>query len=432
MSAKISPEADALNRQIMDANPAVLEMLSERGKAIYFPKLGILSQSAEAKGKRINATIGIALEDDGKPMMLPGVKSQIGLEAKDSVQYAPSFGIPALREYWKKSLSAKNPSLAGKEFSLPAVANGITHAISIIGYLFLDKGDVVISPDYYWENYDLTLCNAFGAAIKTFRTFDGPGRDKFNIEGMKSKLLSKGDKKILLLNFPNNPSGYTPTAEESDKIILAIQEAADAGKKVIVISDDAYFGLAYEPGIMKESLFGRLSGLHKNALAVKADGATKEDFAWGLRIGFITFGIMGGNASLYGALENKTGGAIRGNISNASMLSQSLMLKAYQDPSYAQDKAAKTAILAERYSEAKKALAEHPEYKKAFSPLPFNSGYFMCLLLKNKSGEEVRKRLLTEFDTGLIAQGNLLRIAFSSLRKELIPEIFENVYKACL
>ena len=73
-------------------------MLSEHGRAIYFPKKGILSQSAEAKGKRINATIGIALEDDSTPMRLNSIASQISLSPDNVFPYAPSPGIPKIRE----------------------------------------------------------------------------------------------------------------------------------------------------------------------------------------------------------------------------------------------------------------------------------------------------------------------------------------------
>ena len=46
----INPQAKDLNDQICETNPGVLNMLSQRGKAIFFPKKGILAQSAEAKG----------------------------------------------------------------------------------------------------------------------------------------------------------------------------------------------------------------------------------------------------------------------------------------------------------------------------------------------------------------------------------------------
>ncbi|MFM2291617.1 MAG: hypothetical protein RIS29_1430, partial [Bacteroidota bacterium] len=56
-------QALSLNNSIVKSNKNVYEMLSERGKNIFFPKLGILAQGAQAKGKKINATIGEAVED---------------------------------------------------------------------------------------------------------------------------------------------------------------------------------------------------------------------------------------------------------------------------------------------------------------------------------------------------------------------------------
>ena len=68
------------------------------GKKLFFPK-GILSQSAEAKEKAhaINATIGIAKEAGGI-MCFDSVMASIkDIPPEASLTYAPSFGIPALR-----------------------------------------------------------------------------------------------------------------------------------------------------------------------------------------------------------------------------------------------------------------------------------------------------------------------------------------------
>ena len=51
--------------------------------------------------------------------------------------------------------------------------------------------------------------------------------------------------------------------------------------------------------------------------------------------------------------------------------------------------------------------------------------------LNNKDGDSVRQILLDKYDTGVIAIGNILRIAYSSLKTEVVAEIFENIYKAC-
>ena len=44
----MNPLAKELNDHILEQNPYVLEMLSDLGKNLFFPK-GILTQSAEAK-----------------------------------------------------------------------------------------------------------------------------------------------------------------------------------------------------------------------------------------------------------------------------------------------------------------------------------------------------------------------------------------------
>jgi len=40
-------------------------------------------------------------------------------------------------------------------------------------------------------------------------------------------------KKIVLLNFPNNPSGYTPTREAAKEITAVLTDAAKAGNKLV-------------------------------------------------------------------------------------------------------------------------------------------------------------------------------------------------------
>ena len=168
-----NPLAQSLNAELSANGCCVLDMLSEQGKAIFFPRKGILGQGAEAKGSDINATIGTALEDDGSPLVLDCVLKSLNLP-KQAFLYAPSFGNPDLRKEWKAQVIKKNPTLASKNFSNPVVTCALTHAISCAGYLFLDKGDEVIIPDLYWDNYELVFENARGAKIKTFNTFKNP------------------------------------------------------------------------------------------------------------------------------------------------------------------------------------------------------------------------------------------------------------------
>ncbi|MDO8928273.1 MAG: aminotransferase class I/II-fold pyridoxal phosphate-dependent enzyme, partial [Bacteroidota bacterium] len=206
----------------------------------------------------------------------------------------------------------------------------------------------------------------------------------------------------------------------------------DKGKKVVVIIDDAYFGLVYEENVFTESIFVELANLSENVLAVKLDGPTKEDYVWGFRVGFITYAIKGGNAELYEALENKTAGAVRGNISNISQLSQSLLYKVYTAPTYEESKNKKFEILKNRYQILRAELS-NPNYAAYFTSLPFNSGYFMCIeLKKGLVAEEIRKHLLENYSTGVIVLGSVIRLAFSAVPQSKLPELVENIYKACV
>lgn len=423
----MNQQALDLNNIIVENNPVIYELLSEKGRAAYFPKTGILSQSAEAKGKTINATIGIALEEDGSPMRLRSISENILLNPNDVFPYAPSYGKPEIRSIWKELILRKNPTVKN-EISLPVVAQALTHALSVVGFLFINPGDKIILADKFWGNYKLIFENLSYAKIETFNTFF---EDRFDIKSLENKLNESYGKKILLLNFPNNPTGYTPTVEEMEKIAEVIKKRAELGDKLLIICDDAYFGLVYEDVICRESIFSYVADLHKNVLSIKIDGTTKEDYVWGLRVGFITYANKEAIKEVYNALESKTAGIIRGNISNASNLSQSLVIRALTSENYQKEKEEKFQILKSRYNAVKDAL-KNQDFSKYFKSLPFNSGYFMCLELNdNLQAEEVRKVLLKKYDTGVISTGNLLRIAYSSVKKEDISILFKNIFNAC-
>jgi aspartate/methionine/tyrosine aminotransferase len=420
--------AEELNQIIKAANSAVFALLSEKGRAIYFPKTGILGQSAEAKGKKLNATIGIGLDDDGLPMRLNSIAKLVNLPPADVFPYAPGYGKPELRKLWQEKIREKNPTLK-TEISLPVTTNALTNGLSLAGYLFVNPGDRVILPDRFWGNYRLIFENGFGGELSPFNTFR---KGNFDLAALRTALAEAGAKKIILLNLPNNPSGFTPTVAEAQTIAEIIRERAEAGDNLVVLVDDAYFGLVYENGIFRESLFAMLADLHPNVLAVKIDGPTKEDYVWGLRVGFLTYGVKNGTSAIYQALADKTAGAVRGNISNVSNLSQNLVLAALRAPDYQEEKRAKFELLKSRYQAVKKILAD-PKYAVCFTPLPFNSGYFMCLELTDGiDGEAVRKTLLEKYDTGVISLKDSLRLAFSSVAADKIPQLIENIYQACL
>ena len=432
MSQPLHPLAQAANDALAKDCPVVLGLLSARGKRFFFPAKGILAQSGEArqKAKTANATIGIATEN-GAPMHLQCIhKYYQGLTPAEIYDYAPSYGKPDLRTAWAKKQRAETPSLGDQPISNPVVTNALTHGLGLVGDLFLDPGDAVLTSDLLWENYNLNWETRLEARFEYFPFFDEK-LTRFNLPGFTAALAKhRGRKLVVSLNFPNNPSGYTPTRAEAEGIAKALTAEAEAGTKLVVCIDDAYYGMFFDDAIERESLFGRLAGASNNLLAVKIDGATKEEFVWGLRVGFITFGVKNGTAAAYKSLEDKTSGLIRAYVSNISNPGQSIVLKALGDPDFRKQQAEKVAVLRARAAVVAKECRK-PEYADCWDVYPFNSGYFMCLRLKDADADTVRQRLLDEHGVGAIALGKReVRVAFSCLTEAQIPTVFATAAKA--
>lgn len=408
---------------------AAAELFSDLGERIYFPN-GIIAQSNEAKelGKVANGTIGTTIVE-GKPAMLDAIhKFAPELSSSELVGYAPTAGSPKLREAWKQNILKKNPSLKEKKFSLPVLVPGLTAGISYISDLFLDETKPLLSADPCWDNYALICQARRGAEFHQFNMFkDG----KFDLDSLEKAVKKEAEKKSvrLLLNFPQNPSGYSPSKSEAKKICDILKEVAESGTKILAISDDAYFGLNYEDSIEEQSLFAYTCDLHKNILAVKIDGPTKEDFVWGFRSGFVTFGNPEFSDAQYKALVTKLMGVIRSSVSCAATPSQSLILRAMDDENFEAQKLQFRKILEGRYKKVRAFVDSHKS--DTLEALPFNSGYFMSFSLKGKNAEALRKKLLNEHGIGTVSiDEKTLRVAFSSLEEEKIDFVYEMIYKA--
>ncbi|HEY2732337.1 MAG TPA: aminotransferase class I/II-fold pyridoxal phosphate-dependent enzyme [Polyangiales bacterium] len=435
MTDTLHPLAQALNQSLEKAAPEAFSMLSALGKRLYFPK-GILAQGAEAKakGKRFNATIGIATENNA-PMYLPSIHKVVnGLTVDETYNYAPPSGRPKLRELWREKMLSENPSLQGKSFGLPIVTSAITHGLTLVGDLFVDAGDVIIAPDQLWDNYSLTFETRMSAKIETFPLFANNG---FNVSGFADVLRAQAKRKkklIVILNFPNNPTGYMPTEVEGKGIVAALEAQAKEGTHLVVLCDDAYFGLFYHLGgrSLTESLFGPLCNLHRNLLPIKLDGATKELFVWGLRCGFVTFGLGHADnaAAALDGFDAKARADIRSAISNSPMISQSIVEKALGSKEIEQERKQKLALLDARAREVDK-VARDPRFKDSWDVYPFNSGYFMLIKVKGVEANRLREHLLDQHATGLISTSPTdLRVAFSCLEVEQVAPLFEAVHSA--
>lgn len=408
---------------------AAQALFSDLGKRMYFPN-GIIAQSGEAKelAHTANGTIGMTVMH-GIPAVLPSVhKYAPRLVPHELVAYAPTAGLPELRETWQRIQTQNNPLLKDKKISLPIVVPGLTAGLSYIMDLFVGEDAPLLVPTPSWDNYALIAETRRGAACHTFPMFEN---GRFNLSALEHAIKAEAaasDSIRLLLNFPHNPSGYSPSPQEVTAICGIIKEAADTGAKILVISDDAYFGLAYEADIERQSLFAHIADIHENVLAVKVDGPTKEDFVWGFRCGFLTFACKNFTDAQYGALLKKVMGVIRSSVSCSATPSQSIILKAIAEPSNEAEKQALFTVLHTRYKAVRAFVSNRKS--SVLTPLPFNSGYFMSFTTHGVNAETLRRCLLSEHGIGTISiDENTLRVAFSSIDEDKIESVYETIYR---
>ena len=410
-----------------------MSFFSKLGENIILPQ-DVLIQSKEtaAVTGAINATIGIATINK-KAMSLPSINKVLAeLNNSEYLPYSPTPGLPKMRELWKEKILADNPSINKDFLSLPMVTTGITQGIDIAANLFSQKGDALLLPNLFWQNYAQIYTIKIGNTIYKYNQFDE--NNEFSIKNFKQTLYSiKEDKISLILNFPNNPTGYTPSDVELDSLVEVINIFAkeNTNKQIIIVSDDAYFGLFFEENHKTPTLSATYKlAENENCLIVKLDGITKEFYSWGLRVGFITYYTK--NDELRKILLEKTQGYLRSTTSSPSNLSQQIAVRLLENKQSLEEKAINDKIIEERYNELKQAISKE-NLNSFVTVLPFNSGYFFTIKLpSNINAHDFRLKFLNEYKYGVYSMDDEhIRIAFSCLDKELIPDLITK-FKECI
>jgi aspartate/methionine/tyrosine aminotransferase len=280
------------------------------------------------------------------------------------------------------------------------VTSGLTHGLSIVADLFTEVGTQVLLPDPGWGNYGQIFGTRRGASVVRYAVLDEHGR--LNIAAIQAALAATTGPAVLLLNFPSNPLGFTPLLSEARALVAALDAAPHP---LVVLCDDAYHGMSWEDGLAVDGIFPLLADTDPaRILPIKIDGATKELFFFGGRVGFITFGADGECGAV---LEEKARALTRATISSVSAPSQALVMKALSAPELSAEQTMLRDILRRRYQVLKAALNHH-----RLPSWPFNSAFFA--LLKVENSDALRRGLLKD-GVGLVAFPGALRLSYSTI-----------------
>lgn len=415
--------AENLNDAIAEESPALGRLLSPLGRQAVFPP-DIPFQAAEARGTSFNGTIGQITDGAGQAIPVPSLAGGLDALPPDrrnrALLYSPVEGMADLRERWRRwqrrDVEHEVPS------TLPQVTVGLTHGLSLVADIFGGRGRAVAVAAPFWGNYRQAFALRTGARIVTAPAYiDGA----YNCDAIAEALVDEpeGEPCLAILNLPSNPGGYSLTPGERENVARSLCRVAD-DRPLLVVCDDAYAGLVYEETVPRRSMYFDLVGLHPNLVPVKVDGATKEVAFFGGRVGFLTFPVSRGSEA-EAALESKVKCLLRGTLGSPVASSQVLLLEALESDGLAAEVESVRRLLEARYLTLREALEGID--RELLTPLPFNSGCFALLELREETGltaEEVRLHLLEEHDTGLVAiPPRFLRIAFCSVADDAIPEL---------
>jgi len=418
-------DLDRINDVLREGSPVLWECLSPLGRRVAFPP-DIPFQAAEARDTRYNATIGQITDGDGRALAVPPVEealSGLGPEARNqALLYSPVQGLAAVREAWRswqrREVGEQVPS------SLPLVTCGLTHGLSIAADLFAGPGRAVLVTAPFWGNYRQTFEVRTGARLRSAAAYLG-GRLHPRALAELAAQEPIGEPVVAILNFPSNPGGYMPSAEERAELVDSLVEAAEA-RPLVVLCDDAYAGLVYEQEIPTGSLFWDLVGRHERLIPVKVDGATKEFSLFGGRVGFLTFACAPDDP-MAEALESKVKCLVRATVGSPVATSQVLLLEALGRVGADRHVEVLRERLARRYRRLRRALSQlDPEL---LGVLPCNAGCFALVELpEGVDPEAARRHLIAEHGTGLVAIApRYLRIAFCSVREDDLPALVRNL-----
>ncbi len=426
------------------------DFLSKRGKHIEDNvdlSEGTLAWNLRAKKKAkelsgvINATIGSATEDDGKLMVLPTLVEELRNLTSDQIfSYANMRGEKEFVQAWKKDTTDTYPTYlqegANKFSTLPITAcGGLTGRLMISAQVLFDKGDTILAPNSRWGNVDNVFFKNLQLKESCYELLDKEGNLNFDSLISKIQKAEKEEKKIgIYLNFPNNPSGISPSYDEVKKFQEVVEEIS---VPMTIFLDDAYEGCVYEDSAIEHSLFPYLVGLNEDVIIIKVDGVSKRYFAYGARLGLVTVGFGEEVSEEENARAREIiAKATRSNTSSAPKAIQMAMGNVLNDieknKKIHEEKKRNICLLEDRYNCMKKLLGE--KESSVLQPVGFNSGFFSFFQIKNKQqASEVSHKLL-EKGLGTVPFENAknglngVRVAFCSISEKNIEKTVDILY----
>ena len=150
--------------------------------------------------------------------------------------YNQNLGIPELRE----AISGYMTRLHGDiPLDRIAVTSSGVSALMLSAQLLIDAGDEVVAITPVWPNLT-QQCVIMGAKLRTVSLTPHNGQWGLNLDKLLSAVTAQT--KLLIVNAPNNPTGWTISKEEQFAILAHCRKTG-----TWIVADEVYERLYYEP-----------------------------------------------------------------------------------------------------------------------------------------------------------------------------------------
>jgi aspartate/methionine/tyrosine aminotransferase len=168
----------------------------------------------------------------------PDVIRQAAIESlqRGETFYAHNLGLPELREAVAAYMSGLHPRI---DASRIAITSGGVSALMLAVQALVDAGDEVVAVTPVWPN--LTAQPAIlGAEVRCVSLVPQGGQWTLDIDALRAAVTPKT--KLLIVNAPNNPTGWTLTRGEQQAILDHCRQTG-----TWILADEVYERLYYEP-----------------------------------------------------------------------------------------------------------------------------------------------------------------------------------------
>ena len=269
----------------MTTSMAATHAASKRLKDAIFGASAACAEAAKKYGadKVTNATMGVMMDDEGKLASIPTMERVFrSLSVEDYVRYAP---IPGLSDYLDAVIDLTFAEQKPEGYTAAIATAGGTGAIHHAVANYAERGDKVLTSDWFWGTYNV-ICNECGCQLTNYALFDE--NNNFNIADYTAKvdaLMKTQDSLLVIINTPaHNPTGFSLTEEDWDKVLDLTKKYAAKGKKMSILVDIAYIDYAGEKNETRKFM-KKFGNLPANIFVMFAFSMSKGYTAYGQRTG---------------------------------------------------------------------------------------------------------------------------------------------------